>query len=186
MYRSLEALEPMRTLMNVGLTPSQYRNCLLWWYQVWIQREHTENHLRPNSPLAIIAPQARANKAWHDYRYLSTLLDSPTDVTGRQTLAAPDLPATESSWLGLVYVMRGSELGNRVLYHHFKSCFSDTRLLDALSFFEPIKATVPWPTVLNTLNARMTTQGGTASVITSAKRVFQWLYDHAVSHQTRV
>lgn len=184
MHGALEATEPMQTLMLPGLTPYQYNHLLGWWYQTWMRLETLEQSLRPDDSLAIIAPVARAYKARHDYEHLSALQNLPLCETATTLPDGPELPAGESSWLSLVYIMRGSELGNQIVYQHLKTCFSNTKTVAYLSFFEPTEAPLAWPAVLKILNSRMEAQGHTTSVITAARKVFQWLHESAVISKT--
>lgn len=186
MHQALETTELLRMMLLPGLTPYQYSQLLGWWYQVWIHLENLEQSLRPEGSLAIIAPLARAYKARNGCEQLSEIHNLRFDATARPLSDGPELPSSESSWLALVYVMRGSELGNQIQYQHLKTHFLDTSSKAALSFFEPAEAPLAWPAVLKVLNSRMETEGQTASVIKAAREVFQWLYASAVNQNTDI
>lgn len=171
-HDALEATPIMRDLTSPNLTPHSFGRILHWWYRHWAALETLEHQLRPANVNRRLIPVHRANKALPGMRLLNVGGNTLQSTQGAQP---PGLAGNEGSWLGLTYLMRGSELGNAVLLKHLQQQFAATPAAEALSFFAPPETAVNWRTFKQTLDTRITQTRQLAPAITAAQTVFQWL-----------
>lgn len=178
-HRELEAAPRLSLMLSPNLKAFDYAQLLLWWHNLWATLESFESMLRPANADEWIIPQPRAYKARADLEHLMTILGLKIQPLVLSLPQRPELQLNTGSWLGLIYVMRGSELGNKVVLKHLKTCFSGTPVMNSLSFFESTASATPWPSFVSKLDALIAESEQTSSASLAAVTIFEWLCDQA-------
>lgn len=178
-HRKLESAPLMSRMLGPDLSALEYTEHLAWWHELWSTLESVESALRPENASELITPQPRAYKALADLQRLSAMPGMSVQPRIRSYSQPLELQLSTGSWLGLIYVMRGSELGNKVVLKHLKTQFFGTPISCALSFFESVDSVTPWPTFVKQLDTLIVESDQVSSATEAAVSVFKWFYSEA-------
>ena len=175
-HSELERLDAVGSILRDDLSPCQYRDHLRWWYVNWTALESLEKELRPIPANSMLVPKPRAYRALKDLKEINKVLHNEG---GRffevHSFEKPDLVPSIGSWLGLVYVMHGANLGRKVIKKHLTNCLGNSGFSRSLSFFDDSPLDPQWPAVVSQLDQKITETGSIEASSEAALAVFTWL-----------
>ena len=138
-----------------------------------------ERGLRPEGADPLFVPRNRVDKANTDIKSLVSLLSLPLLDDPDSPCAEPVLAPIEGSWLGLVYVMKGSELGGDFITKQLRKSLKDTPAINHLGFFERVAEPSSWPQMVTMLDQMLKEPLIRAQCIIAVQQVFAWLIAEA-------
>lgn len=152
LHERLEETVLLKSLMSPKLSPERYTELLIWLYRHWVVLERLEQEIRPRNIDPLLIPLQRADSALLD----AMELNKQTSGVEIKAIRLPSIPYSVSlnrgGWLGLVYVMRGSEMGGQVIRRHLRTHCECRFLADYASFFVTPDTDSSWPRLLEKLN----------------------------------
>ncbi len=180
LHQKLEDTQCALAIMNPLLQPAEYLELLKWWHRHWKVLEHLERRLRPDHADTLLIPQRRSAKAEADIQALAGLLNLPPDDNDYDSWPEPDIPGASGSWEGLAYVMKGSELGSKMIKKQLQTSLIGTPAINHLGFFDSAPDQPAWPVVIHRLEELLEQPLTRMQCIASANRIFEWLIRSAL------
>lgn len=175
LHERLEETVLLRSLMSPKLSPERYIELLIWLYRHWVVLERLEQEIRPSNIDSVLIPPQRADSALLD----AMELNKQTPGVETKAIRLPSIPhgvsLNRGGWLGLVYVMRGSEMGGQVIRRHLRTHGECRFLADYASFFVTPDTDCSWPRLLGKLDEEALATESPFACVQSAVGVFQWL-----------
>lgn len=178
LHQQLEATSRASAILSLSLQPSEYLDHLRWWHGHWSVLMQLEQRLRPEGANPLFVPRDRVDKASTDIKCLVALSLPPSDGA-RTPCTELVLAPFEGSWLGLVYVMRGSELGGDFIAKQLRKSLKGTPAINHLGFFERVNEPSSWPQMVAILEHKLEEPLIRAQCIIAAQQVFAWLIAEA-------
>lgn len=183
-HLALERLDAVGSILRDDLSLYQYRDHLRWWYVNWTALESLERELRPIPEDSMLVPKPRAYRALEDLEEINKVLQNDeVQVHEGHICEKPDLVPSIGSWLGLVYVMHGANLGRKVIKKHLTKYLGNCGFSRGLSFFDDSPSDPQWPTVVSRLDQKITETRSIEASSEAALAVFTWLVQHGQSSQ---
>ena len=181
-HLALEKLDVVGSILRDDLSLYQYRDHLRWWYVNWTALESLERELRPIPEDSMLVPKPRACKALEDLEEINKVLQKDeAQVLEGHSCEKPDLMPSIGSWLGLVYVMHGANLGRKIIKKHLTKCLGNFGFSCSLSFFDDSPSDPQWPAIVSRLDLKITETGSIEASSEAALAVFTWLVQRGQS-----